>query len=583
MAPSIKEGVEAAGSAQESSVQQSITQAKPASGSLRSDAVSLEVPIKIHGSRAVSPEVASTTEPFEEETTTIIVFPQGGVLRMATRATVGQMLVLTNLKSRQDAICRVAKVRSFSNTQSYVEVEFTQPQTKYWGVYFTSEGGAARRQPSTTVQRPSAKPAPAPENLNPSISAQKPPAPKPIRGVYSKEVNPVGSPSGLEASLSKPVASEKPTYARELHKSDVTLALATAPAADAASSSLKDLAPAVEPLAGSVAHDPLSKHTTLESQATAHTDDIPGALGNETFAGDSAASLPESFGASLDAGLAQSASSAAQPRQNRILIGACIVVLFGAVAGGVWYFRSKAAANDAQDESSSVSTASQSTASSPVQGPGAPEPLPATPASGSALAREQTYFNSASTAATTSGSASGPAKNDNWAPAQPDAVAMETKPVHAPRNMFASKMKAHPLSSARSLDSQNQEPVLDAGAVPAPEPAGLPGMDSSEISVPPPPGFEGAVAAGRVTEPKLISSVLPVYPSVARQARVEGDVVVDTQIDKNGNVAHMNVISGPSMLRQAALDALRRWKYQPQQLDGKSVEGEILVKIKFRL
>ena len=109
-------------------------------------------------------------------------------------------------------------------------------------------------------------------------------------------------------------------------------------------------------------------------------------------------------------------------------------------------------------------------------------------------------------------------------------------------------------------------------------------MNSSSISVPPPPGFtpEGLVAGG-VKEPKLISSVLPVYPSVARLAHVQGDVVVDTQIDKNGNVAHMNVISGPPMLRQSALDALRRWKYKPQELDGKPVEGELLVKIKFRL
>ncbi len=81
-------------------------------------------------------------QPFEEQTTTMIVFPQGGVLRMSASVGAGQMLVLTNLKSKQDAICRVLKVRSFPNMQAYVEVEFTQAQPGYWGVYFAADSSA---------------------------------------------------------------------------------------------------------------------------------------------------------------------------------------------------------------------------------------------------------------------------------------------------------------------------------------------------------------------------------------------------------------------------------------------------------
>ncbi len=73
------------------------------------------------------------------------------------------------------------------------------------------------------------------------------------------------------------------------------------------------------------------------------------------------------------------------------------------------------------------------------------------------------------------------------------------------------------------------------------------------------------------------------YPSVAKNAHVQGDVVVDTQIDKNGNVARMKVTSGPMMLRQAALDAVRKWKYEPSTLDGQPVTVEMLVTVKFRL
>ena len=69
----------------------------------------------------------------------MIVFPQGGVLKMSTPVTVGQMLVLTNLKTGHDAICRIVKVRAYAPAQSYVEIEFTNRQQGYWGVQFAGE------------------------------------------------------------------------------------------------------------------------------------------------------------------------------------------------------------------------------------------------------------------------------------------------------------------------------------------------------------------------------------------------------------------------------------------------------------
>src|ERR1700678_754024 len=146
MAPLTKDTSEVTNSAAETGSSNRGTPAKASpAGHLRSDAVSLEVPVKVHGSRVteVAREITPHTEPFEEQTSTMIVFPQGAVIRMSTSVNVGQMLVVTNLKSRQDAICRVVKVRTFSNLQGYVEVEFTHQQPGYWGVHFPSEGPAA--------------------------------------------------------------------------------------------------------------------------------------------------------------------------------------------------------------------------------------------------------------------------------------------------------------------------------------------------------------------------------------------------------------------------------------------------------
>ncbi|MGC2294742.1 MAG: hypothetical protein WA450_22525, partial [Candidatus Acidiferrales bacterium] len=171
MAPLTKDSVEVANPGGEAAVQQpqAGAPAKPAAaggGHLRADAVSLEVPVKVHGSRVteVARGVAPRTEPFEEETSTMIVFPQGAVLRMSTAVSASQMLVVTNLKTRQDAICRVLKVRTFSNMQGYVEVEFTHKQPGYWGAIFPGEGPA----PSIPAAAPVAP------VVAPTVSAESP-------------------------------------------------------------------------------------------------------------------------------------------------------------------------------------------------------------------------------------------------------------------------------------------------------------------------------------------------------------------------------------------------------------------------
>jgi len=87
---------------------------------------------------------------------------------------------------------------------------------------------------------------------------------------------------------------------------------------------------------------------------------------------------------------------------------------------------------------------------------------------------------------------------------------------------------------------------------------------------------------GQVKEPRLLASTLPIYPAFAKQSNTQGDVVIRATINKDGRVAHMNVVSGPTSLRQAAIDALGRWKYEPSKLDGQPVEVQIFVTIKFR-
>lgn len=88
---------------------------------------------------------------------------------------------------------------------------------------------------------------------------------------------------------------------------------------------------------------------------------------------------------------------------------------------------------------------------------------------------------------------------------------------------------------------------------------------------------------GDVKTAKLLKSVPPVYPNFAKTQRVSGDVKIDALIDAAGQVTTMKVVSGPAMLHQAAMDALRQWKYQPAKLDGKSVSMHLTVTLQFHL
>jgi protein TonB len=88
----------------------------------------------------------------------------------------------------------------------------------------------------------------------------------------------------------------------------------------------------------------------------------------------------------------------------------------------------------------------------------------------------------------------------------------------------------------------------------------------------------GGVMAGRV-----ISKTSPVYPPLARSARVAGTVVLHASISKTGAIENLNVISGPVMLRQSALDAVKTWRYRPYLLNNEPVEVETTVNVIFAL
>jgi periplasmic protein TonB len=81
----------------------------------------------------------------------------------------------------------------------------------------------------------------------------------------------------------------------------------------------------------------------------------------------------------------------------------------------------------------------------------------------------------------------------------------------------------------------------------------------------------------------LLAPILPVYPGIAKAAHVEGSVVVEAVISRQGTIESLHVVSGPQMLQNAALEAIRAARYQPYRLNGEPTEVQTTITVNFRM
>lgn len=81
----------------------------------------------------------------------------------------------------------------------------------------------------------------------------------------------------------------------------------------------------------------------------------------------------------------------------------------------------------------------------------------------------------------------------------------------------------------------------------------------------------------------LLTPIRPLYPEIARDAHVQGTVIVEAIISRAGTIESLHVISGPVMLQQAAIDAIRTARYQPYRLNGSPTEVQTTISVNFRL
>jgi periplasmic protein TonB len=136
-------------------------------------------------------------------------------------------------------------------------------------------------------------------------------------------------------------------------------------------------------------------------------------------------------------------------------------------------------------------------------------------------------------------------------------------------------------------------PVMAASGVIGGVPGGVPGgqmggviggiISSTPVAVPKVATPQRVRVSQGVSSGLLVRKVQPVYPPLARQARIQGTVLLRAQISKDGSIENLQLISGHPMLAPAAIEAVKQWKYRPYLLNGEPVEVDTEVVVNFTL
>src|SRR6266853_1402322 len=635
--------------------------------------VALEVPVTVNGARAV--EGSDKREPFSEATSTVLVLANGAVIRLSSSVAPGQLLFLTNDKTRKEVVCQVVKSKNYRSASGYVELEFTEPVLGFWGMRFPGDRNAAgvslagtrKSDPVAAVNPPkSVEPnassyadskqpaqsvtsnlADAVQEFKTDIKADSRPTSKAdflapaetsIDGLKleanrlqeqlsallfseqkeseAKAPVPVVQPSkpqlGDTAAKILDIVNEEPASAKlqtVAAKVDLGSAHTTPQVTQAAKSSFDSeelkIPSWLEPLARNAdVHAPPEKEgandSTKDSDDWQAAADVPESSSSQEITTTTTAKRPTStprhkpsaavFGNSL---LGETTPELSKPGGSGKGIWLAMAAgLILAAAGGAWYFR------DSLGLSGPANNLSQSKPLSSNVAPVTPAAAVITSAPTSAAV---TKSNAANVPTDTPAVISSPVQGK----VQPAAI---TERIPKAKSGDSDVVRA-PESSVEVVEPATNKPSLGNVRLAKPKIGRSPNVQANsatepnlELSGDVVSGAESSLSAnfadttkqpaapaapvavgGDVKPARMISSVAPMYPALAKSQHIAGSVRVDALVDTNGRVTTMKIVSGPSMLHQAAMDALRQWKYQPATLDGKPVPMHLTVTIQFRL
>src|SRR5277367_5616891 len=179
----------------------------PAESAVKPQPVALEVSVTVNGARTV--DASDKREPFSESTKTVLVFGNGAVIRLQSSVAPGQLLFLTNEKTKKEVVCQVVKSKNYRNVSGYVELEFTEPVIGFWGMRFPGDRITSASAPAANV--------PAPANATPATGspaapvANAPAAPISVLTKSSESIHAVPNSQAAKTSVAISTETKPPT------------------------------------------------------------------------------------------------------------------------------------------------------------------------------------------------------------------------------------------------------------------------------------------------------------------------------------------------------------------------------------
>jgi TonB family protein len=494
----------------------------PPKSSSKTNFVAHEVRVKATGARPG--DGPGQRELFTEETSTVLVFEMGGVIRLSAAVAPGQLLFLTNEESKREVVAQVSRKRTYKPTSCYVELEFTEPAPGFWGMEFSAatallpkdaqeaELAALVNSAETTADVPG-EPVTAPtaeevEALKRDVEAlqirlQSPQPPAPAEPMLMLTTDPAPTPDSLPA----PVVAEVPHV-------------------ETPSSSAPEAAPSFPFAAESlpIARNPVPVQLTAAEQALLPTPSL-----------DFSKSLPKRR-RSLRARGNFTPSFRAGALRLALLSMALVVTIVGAAWYQHWIPWPSAAKNSSRSAPSNVANTKPSTV------PGGQNTAGANTETGSAKL------------------VSDPQVTSPDAPSQNAPVTSAADPAPKPSENVQPEIPEKPASRAAVSKRPTVRPV-------------------SKIV---PDAATSSADDGVIVPPKLITSVRAVASLEDLRDFERGNVTIDAVVDTLGEVRSINVLSGPPSLREPAAAAFRQYKYEPATRNGKPVPAHVTVTIHFR-
>jgi protein TonB len=172
----------------------------------------------------------------------------------------------------------------------------------------------------------------------------------------------------------------------------------------------------------------------------------------------------------------------------------------------------------------------------------------------------------------------------------------------APRQFDAGKLMA-PKEIPKQIAMIKEDdlpPAMSSIGVVGGVPGGVPGsaggviggiLSSANVAPPPPPKVNEVKdktpsrvrVGGQVQNANLIRKIVPTYPALAKQARIQGTVRFNAIIGKDGTIQNLQMVSGHPLLVQAATEAVKQWLYKPTLLNNEPVEVITTIDVNFTL